>query len=113
MTKKPNRDARFMFFLIVSLVGLITAWVFNGIGVMQQESYLEAWFTTALDWVLSLDVLIVGIAASAFMIFEARKLGMKRVWLYIVLSGVTALAFTFPLFLAMRERTLQKAEAKS
>jgi len=28
------------------------------------------------------------------------------VWLYIVLSGVTAFAFTFPLFLAMRERKL-------
>jgi hypothetical protein len=29
---------------------------------------------------------------------------MKRVWPYIALSGVTAMAFTFPLFLAMRER---------
>jgi uncharacterized membrane protein len=31
---------------------------------------------------------------------------MKKLWLYIVLSGVTAFAFTFPLFLAMRERAL-------
>jgi len=37
---------------------------------------------------------------------EGRKLGMKRVWVYIALSGVTAFAFTFPLFLAMRERKL-------
>ena len=42
------------------------------------------------------------------MIMEGRKLGMKRVWLYIVLSGVTAFAFTFPLFLAMRERKLSQ-----
>jgi len=40
------------------------------------------------------------------MIFEARKLGMKRVWIYILLSGVTAFAFTLPLFLAMREKKL-------
>jgi uncharacterized membrane protein len=111
MTHTPRRNARFVFFLVLSLVGLITAWVFNALGVMQQESYLEAWFQTPFDWVLSLNLLIVAVAGSAFMIFEARKLGMKRVWLYIVLSGVTAFAFTFPLFLAMREGKLQQLEA--
>jgi hypothetical protein len=40
-------------------------------------------------------------------IVEAKRLGMKRGWLYVLLSGVTAFAFTFPLFLAMRERALQ------
>ena len=101
-----NYQARFVFFLILSIVGLITAWVFNGIASVTGQDYLAAWFGSAVDWVLSLDLLIVAIAGSAFMIFEARKIGMKRVWLYIVLSGVTALAFTFPLFLAMRERKL-------
>jgi hypothetical protein len=38
---------------------------------------------------------------------------MKRVWLYIVASGVTAFAFTFPLFLAMRERKLAQLEAET
>lgn len=109
MTKTPNHTARSVFYLVVSIVGLITAWVFNGIAVVQGEGfsdYMAAWFTTPLDWVLSLDILIVAVAGSAFMITEARKLGMKRVWLYIALSGVTAFAFTFPLFLAMRERKL-------
>jgi hypothetical protein len=54
--------------------------------------------------------LIAAIAGSAFMIIEAKKLGMKRVWLYILLSGITAFAFTFPLFLAMRERKLLQLE---
>ena len=103
-----NHQARFVFFLILSIIGLTTAWVFNGIASMTGQNYLDAWFGLAVDWVLSLDILIVAMAGSAFMIFEARKLGMKRVWLYIVLSGVTAFAFTFPLFLAMRERTLMK-----
>ena len=101
-----NHQARFVFFLILSIIGLITAWVFNGIASVTGQNYLDAWFGSAVDWVLSLDILIVAITGSAFMIFEARKLGMKRVWLYILLSGVTALAFTFPLFLAMRERKL-------
>ena len=101
-----NHQARFVFFLILSIVGLITAWVFNGIASVTGQNYLDAWFGSAVDLVLSLDILIVAVGGSAFMIFEARKLGMKSVWLYIVLSGVTAFAFTFPLFLAMRERKL-------
>jgi hypothetical protein len=109
MTKIPNHTARSVFYFIVSIIGLVTAWVFNGIAVVQGQGfsdYMEAWFTTPLDWVLSLDLLVVAVAGSAFMIMEARKLGMKRVWLYIALSGITAFAFTFPLFLAMRERKL-------
>ena len=101
-----NHHARFVFFLILSIVGLITAWVFNGIASVTGQNYLDAWFGSAVDWVLSVDILLVAIAGSAFMVLEARTLGMKRVWLYILLSGVTAFAFTFPLFLAMRERKL-------
>ena len=96
----------FWVYLVLSIAGLITAWIFNGIAVMNQEEYLGAWFGSAVDWVLSADLTIVAIAVVVFMITESRRIGMKRVWLYILLSGVTAMAFTFPLFMAMRERRL-------
>ena len=101
-----NHQSRFVFFLVLSIIGFFTAWIFNGIASVTGQNYLDAWFGSAVDWVLSLDILLVAIAGSAFMIFEARKLGMKRVWLYVMLSGVTAFAFTLPLFLAMREKKL-------
>lgn len=101
----------FWTYLVVSAVGLVTAWVFNGIAVMNGEDYAGAWFGTAVDWVLSADLTVVAIAVVIFMITEARRLRMKRVWLYILLSGVTAMAFTFPLFLAMRERALEERAA--
>ena len=107
-----NHHARFLFFLILSIIGLITAWIFNGVASLTGQDYLNAWFGSAVDWVLSVDLLIVAIAGSALMIFEAQRLGMKRVWLYIVLSGITAFAFTFPLFLAMRERKLAELETE-
>ena len=103
---KINHHARFLFFLGISIIGLITAWIFNAVASVTGQDYLNAWFGSAVDWVLSVDLLIVAIAGSALMIFEAQRLGMKRVWLYILLSGITAFAFTFPLFLAMRERKL-------
>lgn len=98
----------FWVYLVLSIVGLVTAWIFNGLAVMNNEDYMAAWFGTAVDWVLSADFTVVAIAVVVFMISEARRLKMKRVWLYILLSGVTAMAFTFPLFMAMRERQLAK-----
>jgi hypothetical protein len=93
----------------LSILGLATAWAFNGLAVMAQADYLGAWFSSPVDWVLSADLLIVAVAGSIFMIIEGRRLRMRNLWLYIVLSGITAFAFTFPLFLAMRERKLQNA----
>jgi len=113
MTTATQHHQRFWFYLILSIIGLVTAWVFNGIASIQGQDYLQAWFGQEVDWVLSLDILIVAIAGSAFMIMEARKLGIKRVWLYIVLSGVTAFAFTFPLFLAVRERKLAELASQA
>lgn len=90
--------------MVLAGIGLVTAMVFNGIAVMNGENYATAWFGTAVDWVLSADLTVVAIASVVLMFAEARRVGMKRVWPYILLSGVTAMAFTFPLFLAMRER---------
>ena len=103
-----NKESRIRFwiFLVLAGIGLVTALVFNGLAVMGGQDYTAAWFGTAVDWVLSADLSIVAIASVAFMLAEARRIGMKPVWLYIALSGVTAMAFTFPLFLAMRERRL-------
>ena len=105
----PNRG-RYWFFMIVSAIGLITAWIFNGIASVTGADYLAAWFGSPVDWVLSLDILIVAVAGSAFIIIEGRKLGMKHLWAYILASGITAFAFTFPLFLAMRERAIARNE---
>lgn len=109
----PHRIG-FWFYLTVSAIGLITAWWFNGIAVVNGSTggdYLEAWFSSPLDWVLSLDLLVVALAGSVFIIVEGRRLGMRWLWAYLLASGVTAFAFTFPLFLAMRERTLARANS--
>jgi len=98
--------ALYWTYLGFAALGLITAWVFNGIAVMNSENYLTAWTATAVDLVLTYDLGIVAIAGAIFMITEAKRLGMKKVWILILLSGITAMAFVFPLFLALRERHL-------
>ena len=70
--------ALFWTYLVLAFVGLVTAWIFNGIAVLNNEDYLGAWFGTAVDWVLSADLTIVAFAVVVFMISEARRLGMKH-----------------------------------
>jgi enterochelin esterase-like enzyme len=101
-------ELRSRIYFALAAVGLVTAWVLNGIASFEGANYLTAWFGSVVDWVLSVDLLIVAAATIVFMLYEAKKLGMKRVWLYFLLSGITALAFTFPLFMAFRELKKQK-----
>ena len=55
------------------------------------------------------DILMVCLAAFAFMIAEARRLGIRHVWLYILLSLGIAVSVMFPLFLIARQRRLARA----
>jgi succinate dehydrogenase hydrophobic anchor subunit len=106
-----NQRRNAYFFFTIALIGLVTAWTFNGLAVMRGENYITDGFTSNVDWVYSLDLLIGGVAGMAFIIIEGRRLGMRRPWVYIALSFITAFAFVFPLFLAMRALRLEQTEA--
>lgn len=108
-----SQRVRFWLYLSLAIIGLITAWTFNALAVFENADYVRAWFGSAVDWVLGADLAIVAIAIVIFMFAEGSRLGMKRVWIYVVLAGVTAMAFTLPLFLAMRERHLARAAEPS
>lgn len=96
------------FYFILAGAGLITAWYFNFMAIIGGEDFFGGWFKTNADLVVACDLLITALAAAPFMIIEGRRLKMKRVWLYIALSGVSAIAFVFPLFLGMRALKLHK-----
>lgn len=101
----------FWVYLAVAAAGLVgTAW-FNIMSVREPsgESFFAAWFANPSVSSLSVDLLATASAASIFIILEGRRLGIRWYWAYVVLSFVTAVGFTFPLFLAVRERRLARA----
>ena len=55
---------------------------------------------------ITIDILFFGLAASIWMVVEARRLAIRGVWLYIALSFLVAISVTFPLFLIARQRRL-------
>ena len=98
-----------LVYLVLAVVGLIGTWTFNVLAITQMVDFVgDLVGSGPAVSSITFDLLIVAIAGSVFIIVEARRIGMRRGWLYVVLSGVTAFAFTFPLFLAMRQRHLTR-----
>src|SRR5262249_56388990 len=60
---------------------------------------------------LGVDISIMFYAACVFMVIEARKLGVRFVWAYVILGLLVAISVTFPLFLIARERRLASGAA--
>ena len=83
---------------------------FNIRATLFAENYLTDGFTSNVDWVYSLDLLIGGTAGMAFIVIEGRRLKMRFLWVYIAAAFVTAFAFVFPLFLGLRSLRLAKLE---
>ncbi|MET0956402.1 MAG: DUF2834 domain-containing protein [Cryobacterium sp.] len=94
-------------YLALGIVGLIGTWTWNIQAIVDARDFIGDW-TMSGPAVSSLttDLLVVFIAGSIFILVEARRLGMRAGWAYVVGGLVTAFAFTFPLFLAMRHRRL-------
>ncbi|WP_144877471.1 DUF2834 domain-containing protein [Microbacterium sp. 1.5R] len=96
-------------YLVLAVGGLVGTWTYNVLAITQMVDFLgDLSGSGPAVSSITTDLLVVAIAGSVFIIIEARRIGMRFGWLYVVLSGVTAFAFTFPLFLAMRQRHLTR-----
>ena len=104
-----NWNARSIIYLLLSVAGLIGTWYFNLLAIRQGRDFFADWGSSPAVLSATTDLLIAASAASIFIFYESKRLKMKYGWLFILGSFVTAIAFTFPLFLAFRERKL-KAE---
>lgn len=106
-TQRRGLPGAFWVYLAVAVIGLVgTAW-FNITGFGQPgPGLLDSWFANPATSSLAIDLLATATGASIFIVIEGRRLHMRLWWLYIAVSFVTAVGFAFPLFLAMRERTL-------
>ncbi|GAB2518800.1 DUF2834 domain-containing protein [Nocardia heshunensis] len=60
-------------------------------------------FATPASTFSTVDLLTVAVVALVFMVVESRRLGMRRLWLYVVLTFAVAISVAFPLFLVERQ----------
>lgn len=109
-------------YLTLAVLGGILTWYFNLQFMVETYGRLSLAALLQFDWLafvyggfanpaassLSVDLLFVVMAGLVFLVSEARRLGMRHWWVYLLLSGLVAAAFAFPFFLFMREYALER-----
>ena len=104
-----------LVYAVAGLVALIGTWR-NNLHYFNQSflaANLQFWQDTLANPAsrsITVDILLFGFVALCWMLLEARRLGMRHVWLYVLASVFIAISAAFPAFLIHRERTLAARE---
>jgi hypothetical protein len=104
---------RSIVYLVLAAAGAVGTWAYN-LRFSAEHGGFDLWlwvrapFGASASASLAIDFYVSMVAGLVMMIAEARRIRMRRVWLYVALLGV-AWATAFPLFLFARERHLARA----
>ena len=101
-------------YLLLSLLGLALTWYHN-IAFMQETggifalgAFLDGMFANHASSSIGWDITIACTAFIIWLLHEAKRIGMRHAWVYVVLTFTVAFAFAGPLFLFMRDRHLAR-----
>jgi hypothetical protein len=100
---------------LIAVVALPATWI-NNIAFMTQPTnssamdFMRSAYVNAASASLSNDLLLLAMAACIFMAIEGKRVGVRYVWLYIMLSAIIAISVTFPLFLIARHLKISTPE---
>jgi hypothetical protein len=110
-----SRKVLCAFYGVIAAAALIATW-------SQNLAYFDRPARFLLDFMndskvtpssrsVTVDVLLLGLSAIILMVIEARKHGVKFVWLYVLGGFAIAISVTFPLFLIARELRMGTSDA--
>lgn len=103
-----------LVYLVIAAVALIATWRQN-IAFMSERKldfahgFGEFWpalLANRATISITVDLFLMALAATVWMVLEARRIGLPWVWLYVFFGVTVAISVTFPLFLYARERRL-------
>lgn len=91
----------------IAVVALVATWSQNAAYLGEPAAFLGNFLrdlmVTPASRSISADIVLFFLAAAIMMVVEARKHGIRFVWVYIVGGLLIAISVTFPLFLIARE----------
>ena len=111
----PARRLLCVFYAVVAVAALIMTWsqnllYFQGDSPAGFGQYILDLKVNGAARSFTVDIGLFLLAATGLMVVEARKLGVRFVWAYVILGFAIAISVTFPLFLIAREMRLAKTE---
>ena len=101
-------------YIAIALVALVATWSQNIVFFRDGGNFLgffEALKVNPASRSFTVDIALLLLAVAILMVIEARRLGVKFVWAYILGGFAIAISVAFPLFLLARELRLEKSDA--
>jgi len=97
------------FYALVAAAALYATWSQNlqlmapGSGFLDAyPAFLEQTKANPASRSITVDLFCLGLAMFVWMVLEARRLGMRGVWLYLLFGMLVAISVTVPIFLINR-----------
>lgn len=100
-------------YVAISAVALYATWSNNIAFSAQPNSggplgFVRALYVNHAAASIANDLLLFALAGCIFMVVEGRRLQVRFVWAYVILSVLVAVAVMFPLFLLARQIRLSQ-----
>ena len=99
-----------IFYLLAAILGavlplsqLLPFLKTHGLDLSLLFTYL---FSNGVSGFFGMDVIVSSVVLWVFVFTEGRRLGMRRLWLYVVCNLMVGVSLALPLFLLFRERAL-------
>ena len=106
-------------YALIALLALVGTWSHNvayldlGFIGANQKFWLETLVTPA-STSITVDLLLFGCAVNLWMVLEARRIGLRWVWLYVLAGALIAISAAFPAYMIHREIVLaQRGETSA
>ncbi len=107
-----NLTPRQIAYLVLAVAGFLATGYFNlrfieeSGGAFSVLDFFRGGYVNSAAASISNDLLVGTTTFLLWSFAEARRLAMRRWWVYLLLTFTLAFAFAFPLFLFVRERRL-------
>ena len=106
-----SRKTLCVIYALIAMLALAGTWTHNAayLHLGWLGANVQFWRETLVNPAsasITVDIFFFALAANLWMVLEARRIGLKWVWLYIVAGALVAVSVAFPLFMLQRERVL-------
>ena len=102
-------------YLLLAIPGFVVPWLFLlgflAGGDATPPLFFRSMFINPVSGAVAADLLISALIFFLFLFTEGRRLKMRRLWVYPLLTLGIGLSFGLPLFLHVRARTLENSAA--
>jgi hypothetical protein len=98
----------------IAVVALVATWSQNILFFRDGGSLMGFWEATKTNPAsrsVTVDIALLLLAVAILMVIEARRVGVRFVWAYILGGFLIAISVAFPLFLLARELRLERSDA--